>query len=67
LQPVLKSPCFNSRAHAGRDCNFWNKHRSGRFQFTRPRGARLHATERCPPFRSFNSRAHAGRDPRRWA
>ena len=59
------SSCFNSRAHAGRD---WSRarpaRRSGQFQFTRPRGARL------PAFRlvqvvadCFNSRAHAGRDP----
>jgi len=35
-----------------------------KFQFTRPRGARLDAPEAWLPIRSFNSRAHAGRDTR---
>ena len=39
--PSGPRPCFNSRAHGGRDRIVRDVHALGRFQFTRPRGARL--------------------------
>ena len=58
---------FNSRAHEGRDGSPSASWRVGRFQFTRPRGARLDESLKRFAAQRFNSRAHEGRDVRRVA
>ena len=49
-----ESACFNSRAREGRDISDSSPHSSAsRFQFTRPRGARLHGQKHNGTWRGF--------------
>ncbi len=59
-----RRPCFNPRAHAGRDLvRLLRGNTMSMFQSTRPRGARPdRSTKRRAPDSCFNPRAHAGRD-----
>ena len=55
--------CFNSRAREGRDNNSIRcGNKASKFQFTRPRGARLVHCIRRKRGWCFNSRAREGRD-----
>jgi len=57
------SRCFNPRARVGRDrAVLWGMNKSGEFQSTRPRGARLQGTALSASQRRFNPRARVGRD-----
>ena len=53
---------FNSRAREGRDVADEIDRILGRFQFTRPRGARRRRSRPAPTRWGFNSRAREGRD-----
>ena len=58
-------PCFNSRAHGGRDNSATARFCASAFQFTRPRGARPDDQRLYRRCLRFNSRAHGGRDRHR--
>jgi len=58
-------PCFNSRAHAGRDRPPGDhRHHTSRFNSRAHAGRDTLSPMRPLPSRRFNSRAHAGRDPK---
>ena len=60
---MRRSSCFNSRAREGRDHEkFAVLVANGKFQFTRPRGARLGQCFSDRALGRFNSRAREGRD-----
>ena len=77
-QTCKTTNCFNPRAHAGRDTVWNSPRgrlrsfnpravmrvrlTKGKFQSTRPRGARLRSRLAFSQLGRFNPRAHAGRD-----